>query len=143
MNTNDAPNSDILAAKQEVERAKQDLALRLRAASKTGREVLDRTLSQTKPLVVAAAALSAGALVLGVYKLARLRPRARRRGWVAPPPEQFHKPSLFGTLARSALTSIAASLASHLMRRLQASLDAGLGAERAMTGRVSEIGRRS
>lgn len=141
--TNEAPNSDILAAQQEVERAKEALALKLRAASKSGKEMLDRTLSQAKPLVVAAAALSAGAIVLGLYKLARLRPRARRRNnWVAPPPAQYSRPSFFGTLVRSALTSVAASLASHLMRRLQQSLEAGIGGERSLNGRASEIGRR-
>jgi hypothetical protein len=117
VNSNSAPNSEILSAKREVERAREDLTLRLRAASKSSRQMLERTLSQTKPILTAVAALGVAAIAIGLFKLAR--PRRMRARWLTPPRE----PSLFAVVARSALASAAASLASHMMTRLQQSLE--------------------
>jgi hypothetical protein len=119
LNSNSAPNSEVLNAKREVERAKEDLTSRLSAASESSRQMLDRVLSQTKPILTAVAALGAAAVAIGLFKLARVRPRRTRGGWLAPPRE----PSLFAVVARSALASAAASLASHMMARLQQSLE--------------------
>jgi hypothetical protein len=119
LSSNSATNSEILSAKRDVERAKEDLTLRLRAASKSSRQMLERTLSQTKPILTAVAALGAAAVAIGLFKLARPRPRRMRAGWLAPPRE----PSLLAVVARSALASAAASLASQMMARLQQSLE--------------------
>lgn len=120
MNSEDAPNSDVLAARREAERSKHDLARRLRVASRSSREMLEHTLSRTKPLAAAAAALGTAAVVLGLLKLAQRRPRRAR--WILPP-EQPSQPSLLASVARSALTSIAASLATYLTDRLQRTLE--------------------
>lgn len=79
--------------------------------------MLEHTLSRTKPLAAAAAALGTAAVVLGLLKLAQRRPRRAR--WILPP----EQPSLLASVARSALTSIAASLATYLTDRLQRTLE--------------------
>lgn len=87
--------------------------------------MVERTLSQSKPLLTGIAALGAAAAVLGLYKMATARPR-RRKGWIVPP----EKPSMLGNMARAALTSAAASLAGYFMERLQRMLDGRLEPER-------------
>ena len=120
-------SSDIANAQREVERAKSDLNVRLRTASRSGKDMLDRTLHRTvqttKPLIVAAASIGAGLVVMTLVRLARRRPRrpVAPATWLAPAvPIQ---PTLLGTLVRSALASAAASLASHYMARLSRALE--------------------
>lgn len=122
MNSNDSAKSDILSAKREVERAKRELAVQLRTASRSSKQMIERTLSQTKPILTGIAALGAAAAAIAFYKLARGRPR--RKGWLVPP----QQPSMLGNMARAALTSAAASLAGYLMERLQHTLDTHNGA---------------
>lgn len=124
MNSNGTSDTEILSAKREVDRAKRDLAESLRAASRSSKRMVERTLSQTKPLITGVAALGAAAIVLSLYKLSRARPR--RKGWLVPP----EQPSMLGNMARAALTSAAASLAGYFMERLQRTLEAHVEPQR-------------
>lgn len=117
---NTEPETDLAAAKREVERAKHDLAIRLRAASRSGRQMIQRTVETTKPLLIATASLGAAALLVGIVRLMRSRPR--RRGWIAPL-SAVEPPGFFSTLLRSVLASAATSLAGHLMDRLARQLE--------------------
>jgi hypothetical protein len=123
----EARNSDIFEAQREVERAKHDLAVQLRLASRSGKQMVENTIHRTvqnaKPLLIATASLGAAAFLLGVFKSLRRRPR--RAGWMVPRPVAAppRSPSLLGTIVRSALASVAASLAARLMERLSKGLE--------------------
>lgn len=133
MGANNAKNSEIVAAQHEVERAKKDLAVRLRAASRSGKHMIERTINRTvettKPLLIATAAMGAAAFVIGMVQIARRRSRPRRASWAFAGPVVPRQPSFFGTLMRSALASVAASLAGHLMERLSRSLESASNAK--------------
>lgn len=105
-------NSDVLSAREEVERARADFVERLSVASRTGKEFLQSTLHNARPIVVAAAALGALTLAVGLVQLGRMRSRPVR--WQPP----ARSPSLLGSMLRSALVSAAASLAGRLVQQL-------------------------
>lgn len=120
--SNNPSQPDIVSAREEVERAKSDLARRVREASDTGRQLVRRTLETTRPLLVASLALGGGVLLLGIVRLIR-RPKRRAvwqspRGMWQPPVVAAKPPSAIGSLLRSAFASVAATLASRLMQRL-------------------------
>lgn len=125
--SNNPSQPDIVSAREEVERAKSDLARRMRVASDSGRQLVRRTLETTRPLVVASLALGGGVLLLGIVKLIR-RPK-RRAGWQSPralwqpPVVAAAPPSMIGSLLRSVFASAAATLASRLMQRLSLQLE--------------------
>lgn len=104
--------SDVLSAREEVERARADFVERLSVATRTGKEFLQSALHGARPLVIAAAAVGVVTIAVGLVQLGRMRTRTVR--WQPP----ARSPSLLGSMVRSALISAAASLAGRLVQHL-------------------------
>lgn len=111
---------EIMAAERAVEAAKEKLIAELEAVSETGREAIERVVHNARPVAIAVAAVAGVALLAGAVALVRAsfsRPRAPR--YLLAPKQR----SIFGQIARQALTSAAGTLAAAVARSVLASLE--------------------
>lgn len=107
-----------MAAERAVDEARNKLVAELEAVSDTGREALERVVHEARPLVIATAAIAGIALVGGSVALMRRSFSRRAPHYLAAPKQR----SLFGQMARQALTSFAGTVAAVLARRVLVSL---------------------
>jgi len=111
---------EIMAAERAVEAAKEKLVAELEAVSETGREAIERVVHNAKPVAIAVTAVAGVAVLAGVVALVRAsfsRPRASR--YLLAPKQH----SVFGQIARQALTSAAGTLAAAVARSVLVSLE--------------------
>lgn len=134
---NNEMEPEIMAAERAVEAAKEKLVAELEAASENGREALARVVHTAKPMAIGVAAVAGVALLAGAVALVRAsftRPRAR---YLLAPEQR----SLFGQIARQALTSAAGTVAAAVARRALLSLEEDVSKGERANGRNSRSRR--
>jgi hypothetical protein len=100
---------EIVAAEEEVRRAREALVSDLHAVSASSKRVITNVVKKSRPLLVGACVLGGIAVLVGVTKLLRRRPRplfALRR-----------PPSLPSTMMRAALTTLVRAVAVRVAER--------------------------
>jgi hypothetical protein len=104
---------EIEAARRQVELAREELAARLRLASRSSQRLVRHAVDETRPVAVGVAVLGGAALLIGAVKLLRgaLGARSSTRS-------SRSEPSVLNSVLRSALTSTATAVATRLVQNV-------------------------
>jgi hypothetical protein len=104
-------SNEVVAARRDVELAKEDFRDSVHAATVASTRLAERAVSRAKPVIAVVVSVGALLLAVGLYKLAR-GPR-RTNTWSAPPRRSF-----LGEVARTVLLSAATRLAAAVVLRV-------------------------
>lgn len=106
----DAEDEDLAEAEREAELARASFTASVRTASLSGVQTVKRVARSAKPILIGALVVGGAAVLVAAARLAR---RSRATDYWAPP----RKPSLLGSLVRTAATRLLLMGAARLAER--------------------------